>query len=484
MTRPFAAKAAPRWPVWVPFGALVGIEFLTVMDAAVVNIALPVIKAELGYGHAQVSWVVNSYLIAFAGLLLAAGRLADALGRRRLFVTGTVVFTVASACCGLAVEPWQLLAGRAVQGVGAAFVVPAALALITDLFAEGPGRTRALGVFGSMGAIAAPIGLALGGFLTEFDWRLIFWINVPLGAAVAAIALATLPSPSPTRGSVDLIGAVAATGTLSLLALAAVSLEAQGPAAATTVVAASGAVGFGLVLVLRQMYASDPLIAPALLRIRSIVVGGTVFALVGTVLLGTFFFVTLYLQEVRGLAPLHATLAYVPIPLAVLAGTRSAPWLIGRLGPRNALGSGLMVQAVALTAWAIVIDTDGPLALTLIGPMTGWGLGLGVSIVTCFVVCTSGVPGSVAGAASGLATAAYQGGGAVGLALVAALAAATGDFGEGSRAAQLGGYRIGIWALAGAALVGAALTRGLGPKRPAPAVVEASEESETDRNSS
>lgn len=485
MTQTSPAEAATRWTSWVPFGVLVSIEFLTVMDAAVVNIALPVIREDLGYSHTEISWVVNCYLIAFAGLLLAAGRLADALGRRRLFVAGTVVFTVASAGCGLAVEPWQLLTGRAVQGVGAALVVPAALALITDIFTEGPSRVRALGIFSSMGAVAAPIGLALGGFLTEFDWHLIFWINVPLGVIITAIALTALPAPSPTPGPVDLIGAVAATGTLSLLALAAVSLEASGPSAATTIAAAVGAVVFGLILVLRQRYAANPLIAPALLRVRSIVVGNSIFVLVGTVLLGTFFFVTLYLQEVRGLAPLQATLAYVPIPLAVLAGTRLAPWIIGRLGPHNALGLGLLVQAVTLAIWAIVVDTSGSLAVTLIGPTIGWGIGLGVSIVSSFVVCTSGVPGPVAGAASGLATAAYQGGGAVGLALVAALAAATGDLGSGSptltQAAQLSGYRWGIWALAGVAILGAALTRMLSMSLQEPAAVEDSDGTDADQ---
>lgn len=449
----------------MPFGALVSIEFLTVMDAAVVNIALPGIKDDLGYGHTEISWVVNCYLIAFAGLLLAAGRLSDAVGRRRLFVAGTIVFTAASAGCGLAAEPWQLLTGRALQGVGAALVVPAALALITDIYPEGPGRVRALGIFSSMGAVAAPFGLALGGLLTEIDWHLIFWINVPLGVIITAVALTALPTSSRTQAPVDLIGAVAASGTLSLLALAAVSLEASGPAASSTIAAAVGAAVSGLLLVLRQRYAAHPLIPPALLRIRSVVVGNGIFALVGTVMLGTFFFVTLYLQETRGLAPLQATLAYLPIPVATLAGTRLAPWIIGRIGLYDALGAGLLVQAAALAAWAVVGSAGGPLAVTLIAPTVPWALGMGVSIVSSFVICTSGVPGQIAGAASGLATTAHQGGGAVGLALVAALAAAAGGLGGGppamTAAAELTGYHWGIWALAGTALLGAALTRAL-----------------------
>lgn len=465
MTTAPPATARTRWPSWVPFGALVSIEFLTVMDVAVVNIALPVIKDDLGYSHTEISWVVNCYLITFAGLLLAAGRLSDAVGRRRVFVAGTVLFTAASAGCGLAVEPWQLLSGRALQGVGAALVVPAALAMITDIFPEGPSRVRALGIFSSMGAVAAPIGLVLGGFLTEVDWHLIFWINVPLGLVIAAVAVAALPAPSRTPAPVDLAGAVAATGTLSLLALAAVSFEASGPAAAGTIGAAGGAVACGLLLVLRQRHAATPLIPPTLLRNRSVTAGNGIFALVGTALLGTFFFVTLYLQEIRGLAPLHATLAYVPIPLAALAGTQVAPWVIGRLGPHNALGAGLLIQSLTLATWAVVGDASGHLVPTLLGPTVPWALGMGISIVSSFVICTSGVPGPVAGAASGLATAAYQGGGAVGLALVAALAAAIGNPSGASPsvadAAQLTGHRWGVWALAGIAFVGAGLTRAL-----------------------
>ncbi len=464
MTQVSRAGARTRLPGWVPFGALVSIEFLTVMDAAVVNIALPVVKDDLGYSSTDIAWVVNGYLIPFAGLLLAAGRLADAHGRRRLFVTGTLVFTIASVGCGLAVEPWQLLAGRAVQGVGAALVVPAALALITTLFPDGPARVRALGVFASLGAVAAPVGLALGGLLAEVDWHLIFWINVPLGVLVTAIALTALPAPAPTPAPIDVVGAVAATGTLGLLAFAAVSLEPRGTSA-VTVAAAAGAVVCGLVLVLRQRYAAHPLVPPALLRTRSIVMGNVVFALVGTVLLGTFFFVTLYLQETRGLPPLQATLAYLPVPLAMFAGTRLAPRAVGRLGPRDALGLGLLVQAVSLATWAVVGSAEGPLAATLVAPAIPWAVGMGVAVVSSFVACTSRVPEPVSGAASGLATMSYQGGGAVGLALVAALATATSHLVGGSPhptpAAQLAGYHGGVWALALVAILGAALTRGL-----------------------
>lgn len=456
------APPARRSP-WLGFIVLGGIEFLTVMDAAVVNIALPVIKDDLGFTASATAWVVNCYLIPFAGALLLAGRLGDVFGHRRLFLSGTALFTVASTGCGFAAAPWQLLVGRTVQGLGAALVVPAALALITGLFAEGPARNRALAIFGGMGALAAPVGLVVGGLLAGVEWSMIFWINVPLGVLVLLVARAVLPTPANTPVQVDVAGAVAATGALSLLAFTAASLES--PSAVTLTLGGVGAVVFGTVFVLRQRHAKAPLIPREVLRLRSVTVGSAIFVLVGTILFATFYIVTLYLQDVRGLGPLEATLVYVPVPLAVFGGTQVAPRLVARLTPRNALALGLAVQGVALTAWALTSTETGSLLTGLVAPATLWGFGLGLSIVSSFVVCTSGIAGPGAGAASGVATSAYQGGGAVGLAAVAALAAATtGHVADGKAidgSALLAGHHVAMWTLAAVAAVGLALTRAL-----------------------
>ncbi|WP_156076933.1 MFS transporter [Saccharothrix sp. NRRL B-16314] len=456
------APAARRSP-WLGFLVLGGIEFLTVMDAAVVNIALPVIKEDLRFSPSTIAWVVNCYLIPFAGVLLLAGRLGDVLGHRRLFLSGTALFTLASAGCGFAAAPWQLLLGRTVQGLGAALVVPAALALITGLFAEGPGRNRALAIFGGMGGLAAPVGLVVGGLLAGVDWTMIFWVNVPLGVVVLLVARAVLPAPANTPARLDVAGAVAATGALSLLAFAAASLESPSPL--TVTLAGAGAVLFGAVFVLRQRKAEHPLIPGSVLRLRSVTVGSGIFVLVGTILFATFYIVTLYLQDVRGLAPLEATLVYLPLPLAVFVGTQLAPRLVARLTARNALALGLGVQGAALVGWAMTSTETGSLLTGLIAPATPWGFGLGLSIVSSFVVCTSGVAGPAAGAASGVATSAYQGGGAVGLAAVAALAAtgtsrvAAGAAVDGP--ALLAGYHLAMWTLAAVAAVGVVLTRAL-----------------------
>jgi MFS family permease len=445
------------------FLVLGSIEFLTVMDAAVVNIALPVIKEDLGFTASATAWIVNCYLIPFAGMLLLAGRLGDVLGRRRLFLAGTALFTVASAGCGLAAEQWQLLVGRTAQGLGAALVVPAALALITDLFAEGPGRNRALAIFGGMGGLAAPAGLVIGGLLADIQWSLIFWINVPLGAIVLLVARAVLPAPPGTSLRLDVPGAVAATGGLSLLALTAASLGDSSPMRVT--LAGAGATVFGVAFVLRQRYAANPLIPRALLRLRSVTVGSGIFVFVGTILFATFYVVTLYLQDVRSLKPLEATLVYVPLPLAAFVGTQIAPRLIAKSAPRNVLAVGLAVQGISLGAWALTSTETGSLMTGLIAPATPWGFGLGLSIVSSFVVCTRNIPGPEAGAASGFATSADQGGGAVGLAAIAALAATTARHVTTTDAidatALLAGYHVAMWTLAAIAALGLVLTRAL-----------------------
>ncbi len=441
------------------FVVLGAIEFLTVMDASVVNIALPVIQEELGFDGSAVSWLITCYLIPFAGMLLLAGRLGDVVGHRRLFLVGTALFTLASAGCALASESWQLLIGRSAQGLGAALVVPAALALIAAIFAEGPQRNRALAIFAGMGGIAAPVGLVVGGLLAGIQWSWIFWLNVPLGAVVLLLARTVLPALPRSAARLDILGGVAATGAVALLALAATALAEPGPIPWTG--AAIGALVCAAVLVWRQRSAREPLIPRALLRRRSVTVGAVLFMLVGTILLATFYLVTLYLQQVRSLSPAAATLVYLPLPLAMFAGTQLAPWLLARVAPRQVLGLGFAIQGVSLALWTQTSTETGTLVTGLLLPALPWALGLGMSIVTAFVVCTSGVPGRDAGAASGLATSAYQGGGAVGLSLLAALAAARSESLGGGTTAELAGQHTALWILALLAGFGVLLTRAL-----------------------
>lgn len=444
---------------WAAFGVLALIEFVSVMDASVVNIALPSIGRSLGFSPTTLAWVVDGYLIGLAGFMLVAGRATDLIGRRVLFLAGVAAFTVFSGACALAVQPWHLIVSRVGQGVGAALAMPSAIALITDLFPEGSARNKALGMFSGMAGVAAPVGLVLGGALTAASWRWIFLINVPAGLIVVAAGLRALPAPRSRAGTrVDLPGALALTGGLLFLTLAVLRGGAQGWGSIVTLAQFGAAAVLLAAFGILQVSVVDPLIPRELLRSRAIVTGNLIFVLVGTVLLGTFFITTLFLQQVRELDPLAAALTYLPVPVAMLAGTQAAPRLL-RYGPPNTLMGALALQAVALTTWALLMDPAGSLVLTFLFPATAWAFGLGVAIVSSFVVCTSGASPQLAGAASGLATTAYQGGGAIGLALLSLVADTRTRAAGAGPVALTAGFTTALWVSAGLALSAAMATR-------------------------
>ena len=452
---------------WRAFGILVLIEFLAVMDASIVNIALPSIGDALEFSTAELPWIVDGYLIGLAGFMLLAGRAADIVGRRTMFLIGVAAFTVFSLLCAAALEPWQLVASRVGQGLGAALAIPAAIALITDLFPEGAERNKALAVFGGMGGVAAPVGLVLGGALTEVSWQWIFLINIPIGILVVAAGLRYLPKGRRSTGRrMDVLSALGLTVGMILLTAAVLRGGEQGWASPTTISQFGGAAAAMALFGIRQFTARDPLVPRGLFRSRAIVIGNTTFALVGTILLGTFFITTLYLQQVRGLAPLEAALMYLPMPAAMLAGTQLAPRIL-RFGARNALMGSLVLQSGALLAWALLMRPDENLIFTFILPAATWALGAGIAIVGSFVVCTSGTESELAGAASGLATTSYQGGGAIGLALLVLLADAWTATSGGGTDALTAGFTLALIASAALAVLGAIASRFL-PSGPRP----------------
>ena len=447
---------------WAMFSVLALIEFMSVMDASVVNIALPSIRDDLGFSTTGLAWVVDAYLLGFAGFLLLAGRAADVIGRRRLFITGVVLFTAASLGCGLSADDWQLVVARLLQGLGAALVTPAALALITDIFPESGERNKALGLFTGMAGVAAPVGLVLGGLLTTVGWQWIFVINVPIGIGILLAALRLLPATGPQAdGRLDVVGAVTATAGLLMLILAMSHGGAQGWSSTATLAEFAAAAVLLAAFVVRQRTAADPVLPSVLLRMRPLVIGNVAFALVGTLLISTFFIITIYLQQVLGYGPAKAGLSYVPVPLAMLIGTQVAPRVL-RFGPQNILMCGVLVQAAALASWALVIDVDGNYLTGFMLPAVVCSFGLGMSIVSSFVVCTMGLTGPVAGAGSGLATTTYQAGGAIGLAVLVAVADARAHSLTGARQpleALVSGQQLALWCSAGVALTAAVLTR-------------------------
>jgi len=436
------------------FCVLAMIEFVSVMDASIVNIALPSIGQSLGFSPTMLAWVVDGYLIGLAGFMLVAGRATDLIGRRRLFLTGVAVFTMLSGVCSFATDPWQLIVSRVGQGVGAALAMPSAIALITDLFPEGASRNRALGMFNGMAGVASPVGLVLGGVLASVSWRWIFLINIPLGVVAFIAGIRTLPAPRRRSSTpMDLLGGLALTSGLIFLTLAVLRGGVEDGGTTTLAVLAS-AVILLVLFGIRQATARDPLIPRELLRSRTIVAGNLTFILVGTILLGTFFITTLFLQQVRGLAPLEAAVLYLPIPAAMFVGTQVAPRLT-RFSPSNTLLGAMVIQAASLGAWALLMRSDSSLLLGFMVPAAPWAFGLGAAIVLSFMVCTSGVAPQIAGAASGLATTAYQGGGAIGLATIAFVAdTCTAAVGTGP-AALIPGFKAALWVSAGLALVGA-----------------------------
>jgi EmrB/QacA subfamily drug resistance transporter len=458
------AQAPPvvRRGPWAVFWVLALIEFMSVMDASAVNIALPHISDSLGFTPTTIAWVVDAYLVGFAGFMLLAGRATDIVGRRRLFIAGVVVFTLFSLACAVSTEPWQLVVSRLFQGLGAALVTPAALALITDIFPEGPNRNKAIGIFSGMAGVAAPVGLVLGGLLTTAAWQWIFLINLPIGLFVLVASLRLLPAtPGGARERLDVFGAVAATGGLILLILATVRGSAQGWTSALTIVEYAAAAVLIVAFVVRQRRAAAPLLPTALFDRRNVVVGNVIFTLVGTVLISTFFVITLFLQQVRDFDSLSAALIYLPVPVAMLIGTQVAPRVL-RFGPHNALAAGLLIQAAALAAWATLLSDERSIVVAFVVPAAVWAFGLGMSIVSSFVVCTMGIDGPIAGAAAGLATTTYQAGGALGLAVLAVVAdsrtrAVAGDLSPAD--ALVSGYSAALWCALGATLLGAVLTR-------------------------
>lgn len=428
------------------FALLVLIQFMVVLDAGIVNIALPAIQRDLGLDAVSLAWIVDAYLLTFGGFLLLGGRAADLVGRRRMFLFGLALFTIASLACGLSTAAWQLLAARAAQGLGAALVSPAALALVTDLFAEGPRRNRALGIWGSMGGIAGAAGVLLGGLLTAAAWQWVFFINVPIGLAVLVLSSRMLPvGERPAKGTVGVVDGVTGTAGLCLLIVALVRGGTDGWADSVVVVVGSAGIMLLAFFVGWQRGATSPLLPRPLLRAGPMFANG-LNALVGVVLFAMFFIVTLYLQLVLGYSPLMAGLIYLPVNVAMLIGAQAAPYLVNRLGPPYALAAGFVVQAAGLAWWAAVLD-GGEVFSGFVAPMSLWCLGLGVSVVAAFVLCTNNISADIAGSAAGLVTTTLNIGGAIGLALLvtvaeARTAALTGDAAIAPAVAHAAGYRI------------------------------------------
>jgi EmrB/QacA subfamily drug resistance transporter len=400
-------------------------QFVVVIDASIVNVALPSIGAALHFSRDNLSWVVNAYTLTFGGFLLLGGRLADLLGRRRMFMIGLVVFSLASLAGGLAQSEAWLIIARATQGLGAAIVSPAALSIITNTFAEGAERNRALGIWGAVAGAGGAAGVLLGGLLTSgLSWRWVLFVNVPIGLAAAAMAPRLLLESHADDGTkgFDIPGAITVTAGLALLVYTVVDAVNVGWGSTTTLVRFAGVVvliGAFIVIELRQPH---PLLPFSIFRLRTLRGADIVGLLIGMSLFSMFFFISLYLQDVLHFSPIKAGLSYLPLAVGIILSAGAASQLVTRIGFKPTLIAGLLFIAAGLLWFSRVKAPGGSYATNVLGPSILAAIGLGFSFVPVTIAAVSGVKPSEAGLASGLINTSQQIGGALGLAILATLA--------------------------------------------------------------
>jgi EmrB/QacA subfamily drug resistance transporter len=430
---------------WWALALLATAQFVVVLDASVVNVALPSIGRDLGLSREGLAWLVNAYVLAFGGFLALGGRMADLLGRRRVFMAGFVLFAAASFAGGLATSGGMLIAARALQGLGAAVLSPAALSLVTTTFEEGAERNRALGVWGAVAAGGGAAGSLLGGVITQtLGWEWVLWINTPIGIAAAALAPALLQESKSTGGgrSFDALGALTVTGGLVALVYGVI----DGVQVGFLALAAALLVAF----VVTERNTKHPLVPTTVFRSRSLTGATATGVLMGAALIGLFFFATLYLQQVLHYGPLEAGLAYLPLALTIGASAGLASSLATKFGPKPVLVSGLVVQAAGLY-WFSHVSAGGSFLGDVLFPSIVVALGMGLAFVPLTIAAMSGVSENESGLASGLMATAQQIGQAVGLALLTGVAATTGT----SAQALTAGFEDAFLLAAAFAVIGA-----------------------------
>ncbi|WP_405496674.1 MFS transporter [Streptomyces sp. NBC_00096] len=420
-TRTAPAPPAPR--PGAALAALAAAQFTVMLATSNVNVALPRIAAGVGLSDGGTTWVVNAYGLAFGALLLAGGRAADLLGRRRVLVIGLGLFAVASLTAGLAGSAGVLIAARAVQGIGAAAVAPAALALALALFPPGPGRGRVLGVWGAVSGAGAACGVLLGGVLTQaWGWPWIFH-SVALGTALVVVAVVVLVPRTADRmtGRFDLLGTAVVTVALTCLVWGLTTARGTGwtdPPVAAALVAAAVLLAAFAVIELRR---PDALLPPRLFTTGRVAAGNLLMALLGSVWIALFFFLPLYQQQVLGEGPLVTGVGQLPLAAANVLGAALAPRVARRLGATTTLTAALLTEALGLL-WLSRISAHGSYATDVLGPSILVGLGLGIAFVQLTALAVEGVPARDAGLAGGLVNTTRQVGGAIGLAALASLA--------------------------------------------------------------
>ena len=402
-------------------------QFMVVLDATIVNVTLPTIKTDLGFSEEDLPWILNAYTLMFGGFLLLGGRAADRLGRRRLFVAGITLFAGASLICGLAQSPGMLLVARGAQGLGGAMVSPAALSIILTSFAEGPERNRALAVWGAIAGVGGAAGLILGGAIVEaISWRWVFFVNVPIGVAVLALAPRIVPesrSEAAAESGYDVEGAIAITlGTIALV-FTLIQTNSWGWGSAKTIAGFAVAGMLITAFVVIEQRSRDPLVPPRIFSNRGLAASDVTMLLVAAGLFGMFYFCTLYLQQVLGFGALKTGVSYLPFSIALIAASGAASRVVDRFTPKPVLVTGLLI-ATGGFVFLTQVSGDGDYTSHVLPAMVILGLGLGMTFVPITISATTGVAPRDSGLASGLLNTTQQVGGSLGLAILSTVSTA------------------------------------------------------------
>ena len=438
---------------WIVLVLVCLAQFMVVLDSTIVNVALPSIQQDLDLSEANLQWIVNAYALVFGGFLLLGGRTGDLIGRKRLFLGGLVVFTIASLMNGLAVNEGMLIGSRALQGLGAAFISPAALSIISTTFEEGKERARALGVWAAIAIGGAAIGLILGGVLTQlFSWPWIFFVNVPVGVVAFVLSLRLIPESRDehARRAFDVGGAISVTGGLMALVYAIVNAETDGWGSPVTI----GAFAVSSVLlasfVLIELRSKAPLVRLSIFRVRSLLTANVVMLLVASGMFAMFFFNTLYIQRVLGYGPLEAGLAFLPFTAGVMISAGLASQFAPRVGVRPVAVLGMAVSAVGMLL-LVRLPVDGTYLADVLPSLVVTSLGMGAVFMPLTLIATTGLQDEDQGLASGLFNTSQQIGGALGLAILSTVAASktTAAGGATDPEALVTGFH---WAFGGGAL--------------------------------
>jgi EmrB/QacA subfamily drug resistance transporter len=438
---------------WVVLVIICLAQFMVVLDATIVNVALPHIQSSLGFTEASLQWVINAYTLVFAGFLLLGGRAGDLLGRKRLFLVGLVVFTVASLLDGISSTSGELIGFRALQGLGAALISPAALSIISTTFAEGKERARALGVWAAIAIGGSAVGLVLGGALTQsFSWRWIFFVNVPVGILTFLAAMRLVPESKDEHAhqGYDIAGAVSVTGGLMALVYGLVRSASHGWGSTQTIGSFVAAAVLLAAFVAIEQRSAEPLVRLSIFRVRSLLTANLAMFLAFSGMFAMFFFNSLYIQQVLGFGPLKAGVSFLPFTAGVMLSAGLASGLAPRIGVRPVAAAGMVLTVIGMVLFSRM-PVDGSYAVDVLPGMIIGSLGMGAIFMPLTLVATTGLEDEDQGLASGLFNTSQQVGGALGLAILTTIAA--GHTHGNSAAAQVHGFH---YAFAGAGVLVAA----------------------------